>query len=387
MAILIITTNYNYAAEAIKTEFSGFARFVAGQTDQSGVSASNYDNDITIGEDSVIGLQGQIQFNDQFSATALGLGRDSKKGSDLEWLYLNYRPTSAWNIKIGKMQTPLYSLSDSLDVGYSYPWILAPKTVYTDFVVRSFHGVDVRYAFVVGELTAHIEAYYGTFEDDLTAGDTSFDTKVDDISGLIAELRVANFKFRASYHSGDVDITIGDIDSVIDILSANGFEQSANSIDPDGLTEFYQMGTEYDSLSYFLNAEWIMIKFESNFLREVKGYYLTYGHYFGPVSAMITYARREDADIFRANEIPIGVSEQLDLLAFQYDLVIDNHEQEDVQSWTLGLRWDFRKNLAVKAEVTQLNPKNDVSSSIIVDDGVNFDRRVNLMMFAVEWVF
>ena len=35
--------------------------------------------------------------------------------------YLTWRPSSNWNFKAGKMRTPFYLHSDTIDVGYTYP--------------------------------------------------------------------------------------------------------------------------------------------------------------------------------------------------------------------------------------------------------------------------
>lgn len=383
---LAMTAIYS-AAEGLDAQFSGFGRIVTGQIDDSGVSYSGYDDNFTFDQNSLLGLQGQLQFNDQFSATALGLVQDNDSGSGVEWLYLSYRPTNTLNIKLGQMQTPFYSLSDSLDVGYSYPWAIAPKEVYNDFVFKTFQGIDARYTFVVNDITAHIEAYYGGFDDDIYANDTIIETEVDELSGLISELRIANIKLRTSYHTGDVDLDLAETEQFADILSASGFNRSAASLNADGNTEFYQISAGYDSLTYFLKAEWVSINTSSDFLRDIQAYYLSYGYYFGKVTALITYARKKDKSVDAVDEIPIGVSEQLDQLAFGYQAIYAFREEDDIESWALDLRWDFRKNMALKAEYKHITSENIRDSAFLVDDGVEFDRTSNLLLLALEWVF
>ncbi len=386
--LLALTSDVSESADGVEAEFSGFARVVTGLIDDSNVSYSGYDDSLTFKENSLLGLQGQLKFNDRLSATALGLIRDNDAGSDLEWLYLSYRPINALNISLGQMQTPFYSLSDSLDVGYSYPWVIAPKEVYNDFVFKRFQGVKARYSLVIDRATANIEAYWGGFDDDLSAGNgNTIETEVDDLHGFIGELRIANFTLRTSFHSGFVDLVLTESDQFAEVLSASGFEQSAASLGPDGDTDFYQFSAEYDSLTYFLRAEWIDIDFTSDFLQDTHSYYLTYGYYFKTLTTLITYSQRKINAVSPVDEIPLGLSEELDQLALGYQAIFATTNEDKIESWAFSLRWDFMSDLALKAEYKQVETDSAFSTALLIDSGTTFDQKTNLVLFALEWVF
>ena len=376
-----------FAENEMETNFSGYARIVGGYLDDD-AEYFGYGDSLSFEQNSLIGLQGQVKINDQLSITGLGiLHSNSDIDSGVEWLYLSYRPVDALNIKIGQMQTPFYSLSDTLDVGYSYPFVIAPREVYSDFIFKKFQGIDFRYSFINQDFTSHLEVYYGKFDDEITVNRLKVDTEVDDLSGVIGEFRVDNFNIRASYHTGDVTTMLPGLPEFADLLSQSGFNYAADSLNTEnGKADFSQLSFGYNSLDYLVKAEWVSIKLNQDIFSDVEGYYLTYGLYIDSVTALITYARRNDNTSNVTNEIPIGVSPQLDQLSFAYQAILDSRVRDDTESWTLGIRWDFADNLAFKTELKHIESTSD-NSTTFTREAPNFDNKANLLLVALEWVF
>ena len=125
--------------EAIR--FSGFARLVGGYLDEEKATYLDYDDSISFGEHSLFALQTDVDFSEQFSFTTQLLAHAShRRDSGVEWAYLTYRPTRNWQFKAGKLRTPFFMYSDTLDVGLAYPWIVPPQQVYLPYVFPSILG-------------------------------------------------------------------------------------------------------------------------------------------------------------------------------------------------------------------------------------------------------
>ncbi len=389
LASLLYFSSAPTIGDELKNKFSGYARVVAGILDEADATYFGYDDNISFDQNSLIGVQGQTLFNDKLSVTGLGLlHSNSNTDSGIEWLYLSYRPTKAINIKVGQMQTPFYSLSDTLDVGYTYPWVIAPKEVYSDFVFKKFRGIDLRYSHITDDYSAHIETYYGSFNDDVFINDSKLDVEAENLMGLIGELRIDNLHLRASYHIGDVSLELPSVPEFAQSLSLSGFTNSATTLDTDDKkADFVQLSTNYESLNYFLKAEWMKIKIDSDMFADVRGYYLTYGHYFGNFTALITYGDCKAKLPSTIDEIPIGLSPQLDQLAFGYQSIMNDRADSDTESWALGLRWDFQPNMALKTELKHINSHSDDTATFNNENPAQFDNEANLLSFALEWVF
>ena len=378
---------FNQASLAMETSLSGYARIVSGIIDDSNVRYHGYDDQLAIDQDSLIGLQTQLKINEYLSATALGIAHsNSDLDSGIEWLYFNYRPSSNVQIKMGQMRTPFYSKSDVLNVGYAYPWVIAPKELYNGYIFDEFQGIDIRYSYSAQKYSAFLEVYYGEFDGDITSNGTQISTQVDQLQGVIGELKSGPFNFRASYHEGDASLEL-QLESLANNIQLAGFEKTADSLVPNGPVEFYQLGFEYDSLSYFVIGELTKIKPKQIIFPEISSYYLTIGKYFNELTFLITYGYRGDDLADKIDEIPNGLSPTLDQLSLGYQQVFDARQESDINSWALGVRWDVRYDTALKAEFKNIQAKKDNTSTFNVDEGESFDNETNILLFALEWVF
>ena len=92
--------------------------------------------------------------NVNWSVTAQGLFRSDSTTvsgeSGLEWLYLTYTPTTNLQIKIGKLRTPFFTMSDFSDVGFAYPWINPPQQVYDTYLFKTFNELFLSNVFENG---------------------------------------------------------------------------------------------------------------------------------------------------------------------------------------------------------------------------------------------
>lgn len=372
-----------------RVEFSGFARIVAGYLDEEAASFEGYDDNISLSEQSLLGLQADIHLTDTLTvATQLLAHSSEERKSGIEWLYLNYEPDQYWRIKAGKLRTPFLQYSDVLDVGFAYSWISPPQQLYSSYLFSNFDGLSVTHRNTFADLNIDIEAYWGTYDDSVFVGGDEVNIEVDEILGLIFQVQHDNLQVRAAYaESNEFFADFLGLEDLAVVLERAGFQQSADSLRFDGSANSYQVGVRYDDLDYFASAEWFRIEADLLVVPSVDGYYLTAGINLLPFQLHLTYASAAPEYAVSQNEIPRGIAPQLDQLALGYDQVIDSLPSDSLDSYTLGARWNMRANLAFKVEFTRLVGDRDARSFFDVADNAQFDRRANLYQVAVEWVF
>jgi hypothetical protein len=81
------------------------------------------------------------------------------------------------------------------------------------------------------------------------------------------------------------------------------------------------------------------------------------------------------------------VSDQLDVLAATYDLALSQFLDEKTNGSKIGIRWDWRSNVALKAEITLVRADGKVSNDSALQDLGNFDGRAVLYQLGIDWVF
>jgi hypothetical protein len=370
-------------------DFSGFGRIVGGYLDDDGASYEGYTNKVSFSTQSLFALQTDVKITDKIrlSAQLLGHTNDDRE-SGLEWLYFSYEPNRNWLFKAGKLRTPFFRYSDVADVGFSYPWITLPQQIYGGFLFSNYDGASATYRFSVKRFNFEIEGYYGVYEGEFDRAGikTSFD--VDEIKGLILSFNSGNLSARIStIQSSDFYADIPGFTELANAFKFAGFEENAEAFSFDGSANAYQMSINYDTLDYFVAAEWARTASDLIAVPQIEGYYLTAGYNFYPYQAHITYASSSSTSNAAPNAIPKGLNPQLDALSFTYDQIITNLPLYGLDSVTLGLRWDFRHNMSLKTEITFLNGEPEQNSFFSSIEDPDFDRDATLYQLSVEWIF
>jgi len=365
-----------FKVNAQEPEFSGFSRLVTGATIGDDAQYAGHHDDFTFKADSLIGLQLDIDIASNLSATAQLLGTlDKHKDSGLEWLYLNYTPSSSTSIKLGQLRTSFFTYSDVLDVGYAYHWIKPPEEVYASFFFSHFDGINIQHNIVNKSFTTKIEGFYGQFEDEVSFNEFIFEPKVEDFAGLVLTTEFNALRLRAAYSRGDVSIHDEGLAPLVASLQQVNQAQAANALLLDGKMEYYQIGLSYDSLDYFIKSEWINLKHDFYLLAEGESFYISGGYQYDDFTFHLTYADRDDEYNKSLPALSLPAIPDFIPLMQGYNAVGASLAEGDQSSWTLGLRWDFKPGFAFKSEAKRI----DYSSKIQTD--------TSLVTFALEWVF
>jgi hypothetical protein len=379
--------------EDSRIEFSGFSRLVAGYLDEEHASFEGYEDSIGFGERSLLAVQIDAHLNERFSLTTQLLAHSSdSRDSGVEWLYLSYKPTKSTLIKAGKLRTPFFAYSDILDVGYAYPWVSPQQQVYASYVFDSFEGASINYQFPTPYFVLEFEAYHGSFKDKVAVGedfedDTEIDAEIENFTGLAILARSDKLTVRASVYDVDSIITYPVVIQFAEILDSLGYARSAQSLSGTGQAKISQIGLFYDDFDYFFKSE--IIRFQSKLLPvpNVLSYYVSGGYISYPFTYHATFASNQSSYPDPVVEIPLGLDPQIDFLRGEYISVFNNLPVDSLESLTLGVRWDFAPNMALKFDVMHLRGEEGERSFFSINDSNQFDSSANLYEIAWEWVF
>ena len=408
-----------------RVHFSGFARLVGGYLDDGDASYQGYDNAISYDRHSLFALQTDVDLTETFSFTTQLLAHASDdRDTGLEWAYLTWRPSNNWNFKAGKLRTPFLFHSDTLDLGYAYPWIIPPQQVYTPYLFPNFTGLSAAYQFNLWDWDIEAEAYWGRIDNFTVKDKYAADTEVSNPRGLILDAWRGNLRLRASYHLSDTELKLPEAgflglvsDSLVAELRQQGFNRSADSLRTKSSTTFTQLAISYDALDYFLKAEYTRLRRTSaSAVPEFDSYYVSGGYTFHPFNLPITAHASfasistrgrdrpvEDEIECSSGGLPGGAPgglpgllsdncfyKVLYLRAFDYIRDVDSPLDDDLKSLSVGLRWDVNPSVALKAEWIHLRGAREQRGFFTIDpvDPLgDFDRKANLFLLGLEWVF
>jgi hypothetical protein len=324
--IFIVAVLLNSTASA-EISFNGFGSLVTGKVTEGDEFLADYpktgiyDKDWSLSPDSTLGLQFSAYFLEDFSFIAQLVSNSASDSTiDVDWLYLNYYINPELSIQLGRKRLPLYYYSDYFDVGYAYYWIRPPADLYT-WQITNYNGISLLYEKSVGDWDTSINLYYGNEEsDDNELLGLLFGVPVDeswnDMVGIVGTMANDWLDIRLSYMEGLVNRDINSINIIDDIKQKFlGLSVNLSLSDLQVLSEFNNYRRPDNSI-------------------EIDSYMISFGYQIGDFTPHITQS------------------------AFEQEINAAGNDEKH-HTTTLGLRWDFYRDMAFKVQYDK-----------VVDDGV-----------------
>jgi len=259
---------------------------ISGQTNDSwrGDQLSKFGAQLTYGVTDTVGLTLQ--------STAKAYGDEWK--ANLEWAYLSWQSTDNLMLRFGRLRTPVYMYSESIDVGFAYPWLRLPDEVYSQVQLSNYEGADLIY---------NLPLSYGTVSFQLAGGqarnrdyylyDDEFDIDYSKVFGASVSLATNDFgTLRLGYAEADIETDISG--SFIDVFG-NPSSASLLSLDKDK-GKFTSIGYQYDNGTWLSANEWTSRVIENDGSGSTDSFYLMGGRRFGEFLTHVTYAQLDEDD-------------------------------------------------------------------------------------------
>lgn len=336
------------APAAQRLKINGFMSAGFAKVDAKDFSYEGLSHEITHDADSIIGLQiGGTVSADTHAVVQLTARGSESFAVEAEWAYVGVRAGNADEFRFGRQRYPFFTLSEYLEVGYSYPWARPPVEVYQSAMPSSFDGVAWKHTANTGDWAHDVQMYWGSTQFNMAGGAML----LHDSTGLGVQSSAGNWLFSATYSQGEVTLT----NPFFDAMAQMGQLVPLNG----DIGWFAGLGVQYDNGALLFMAETTQITVDG-FFPDSEHAYGTLGYRIGKVMPHVTWATTgmRDADDRPTNPgIPalcgaVGFCVQ-GAIPFPADTFgrLLNTAQD---SFTLGVRYDLMPNLAIKADWTRV---------------------------------
>ncbi len=335
LAAVCLAATPAFALEQGEHRFNGFGTVgfthLGGEDDGRGYGVQGQTNDSWRGDQlSKFGAQLSYGITDTLGVTvqATAKAQQDEWKANLEWAYLSLQANDRLMLRAGRLRSPVYMYSESLDVGYSYPWLRLPDEVYSQVQVTNYEGVDAVYTMPLSYGSVTFQLAGGQAKNrDYYAYDEQFDIDYGKLFGASVSLASNDFgTLRIGYVEADIktDIT-GTVDATALGFGASEPLSLLNLDKEKG--KFTSIGYQYDNGTWISSNEWTSRMIENDDMESVDSFYLMGGRRFGDFLPHVTYA-------------------QLD----------DNGGRQS--SWTLGLNYQAAPTVVIKGEYKRVDTKN-----------------------------
>lgn len=357
---------------------SGFATIAVSQTDTKYEYTQGEDDNFNFRSRSLAGLQFDFIVNEDTSFAAQLLAEAATDWEpSFSWAFIRYKVTPNTSIRAGRMPVPGYMLADYINVGYAYPWISPPSEMYDSGSDGALDGLDLIFK---GSLTDtwsfYVRPYMGSNEEN--------GANIENLYGIEFNMSSENITLSAGYRSASITAT--EEFELYQLVNAFPSFITSDDYKPEGEhVDFYNVGFSYDNGSLLIMTEYSTFSWDSKvLLPTTNSGYVMAGWRFGKVMPHITYSKME-TDEDELYQFP-SINGQPNIINTISRGVLDREQN----TTTLGVRWDFRPSVALKAEYQRITGFDDGSGLFAPPFGVVMDEEqpdVNLYRIAIAGVF
>ena len=342
------------------------------------------DGDISLQNDSKFGLQLDWQLKQNLAFTIQG-SVDSA-GATLEWANLKYDFDDSFNIKIGQMRFPTAMYSDILKVSYSYDWVRLPEDVYGILPLTSYQGAEINYQAIYNDVEYHIKLYGGNAKDTMVGSKDigDYDIELKHTFGINLSVILDDLELYTGFTRTNITITNDRINSYFDALyrSSNLSDEQKSILyryDPrDKNTKYISIGFKYNYDELYLLGEYVDIDM-NNIISDNYAWYLSTGYHIGKFTPNITYSKVTGRSNFKEKTGDTQIDTDLQEMA--------KRTLTSQQHITLGVRYDIKENIALKAQYDHIKESSDGRGISIHKEEPYKPTDINLFSLSMDFVF
>jgi hypothetical protein len=210
-------------------------------------------------------------------------------------LYVAWQASDDLTLRGGRLATPVYMYSETLDVGFSYPWLRLPEEVYSLVQVANHDGADLLYnhSTNIGVISFQVTGGQA-IKRDYYALDDTYDFDYRDVFATNLTLSSDNFgTFRVGYAEAGLQTTI---DSDIQLSPGAPVTPNVTLSVYDGQKgKFTSIGHQYDNGTWLSAAEAVRLSVEKDGLADTNAFYVMVGRRFNDFLAHVTYGQLDES--------------------------------------------------------------------------------------------
>lgn len=342
--------------------------------------------------DSLLGFQVTAGFTPSLTGVIQLVSEQNQDGSytpRVEWANLKYSVTPEFDVRIGRMVLPSFLASEYRKVGYANPWVRPPQEVYRLVPVTNFDGIDFSRRFHLDDLTITVRGGYGENDADVEGGEAKSRRGY----SLMAILESREWTLYSRYNRSELTLAFDDLDAFFDgfrMLGPAG-EAVADRYEAEGTKfDIWSVGGRYDRGDWFAMSEWSRSRSRS-WIGDFDGWYLSAGLRHGNLTPYATLAGLRALSSTSDPGVPVsGLPPELAETAVTFNAILNELLGFAAQqkSLSLGVRWDVRPQIALKAQYDYIDLVRG-SPGVLGNVQPEFERggSVSLFSLSMDFVF
>lgn len=352
--------------------------------------------------DSKAGVQARYTPVDRLELTVQAISKHTAKDNwtpTIEWANLKYTFNENAAVRIGRIGHPFFMISDYRQVNYTNTALRPSVEVYNQVPVSASDVVEGLFRVELGGGQLGARVGIGRVNADATPtlpAERDHDLiKIRDMAFLNLTYDIGALTVRAGYTQGSITYdALAAQRRIFDPLSSIPAAAAASVRDryeiSNARSSFSGIGAVYDPGDYILSGEYVMLRSEKGY-NNADAWTALAGYRIGQVTPYVSYGIAKVRDRIRVTEVASELTPvvgAVNAARFQAGLqAYADASLHDQSTVSLGARWDFRKNVALKTQFDHINVKSPSSSGFLRNTSSTYPGAAGGNAFAVALDF
>lgn len=344
--------------------------------------------------DSVLGLQTNVKVFDNTDFVLQAISRYRYDGSfrpEISWAFIRHDFTPDIQARLGRLGTEFYMQADSRLVGFANTAMRPPPEFYGPLIFSYFDGIDLSGTLPLGPGLLRAKVFHGRLpEGSPFYENTKWKLDGSKLTGGFLDYFWGDWQVRV----GRAEIEFGPNESPFDqVLSSKNVVMPAPiiSLIPElsivgKKATFDSIGVIFDRGALRINAMYGRINHETEAYEDSRSGFIIGSYRLGAFTPYLGYSRTKSTPVNITTDLTATFGPVLGpaLVQGARDLTKGTHANQ--HTTTLGVRWDFYKNIALKVQLDEIRGASD---SVFPYRGANptWDGHMRIIGASLDFVF
>lgn len=357
---------------------SEHAEFVRDLSQPVGIKGGQWSGRI----DSILGLQANWQATRELEFVGQAVSRlryDRGRNPELMWAFAKWEPDPRLVLRAGRIGADFMMLADSRLVGYSYLTARPPTDFFGPLFFAHFDGADAVATLSPGEGVLRGKLFAGKTQEKSAGALGVWDTSGSPVRGVVLEYIAGPWHFRSNLASIRfvADMNVSALTAALRTVGAAAAADSLLTRDKEA--RFLSLGVVYDNGPLLLQGMLNGIRRETVAFQDSRAGYLLAAYSVGAVTPYVGVSWWKSKLRGALPAIPDAGLET------QYRGFVAG-TKVDRDTYTLGARWDFRQDMALKFQWDAVRASPDTSFSF-ADAQPGWNGKTNVLTLTLDFVF
>lgn len=343
--------------------------------------------------DSMLGVQANWQLGADWEVVGQAVSRlhyDSSHDPEVMWAFAKWEPDPRFNLRFGRIGADFMMLADSRLVGYSYLPVRPSADFFGPLFFSHFDGVDGSLTLPLAGGVARGKLFYGKTQEKTAGAPGIWDSSGSPVRGLVLDYQTGPWQLHANAAEIRFASNVGNFGLHDQLRAAGTLLGSPETLRAaDGIrtkhkaSRFMALGVAYDEGPVQIQAMVNRTRHQTDVFADSHAAYVLAAYRLGNVTPYVGVSRWKSKRNARSAGLPpVPPFSELEQGYRQYMAA----SQVDQKTYSVGVRWDFYRNLALKAQWDAVRGEPDSRFAFARSDAA-WNGKTDVLSVTLDFVF